>query len=85
VLVEAAGRTGQLCAMLADIFSPQVIVLGSLARYLPAWWLEEIRRAFRAEALEANSRHTRIVPAQLGERLQDLSPVAGWLYRNPPG
>jgi len=83
VLREAAVRTGQLCAMLADLFSPQVIVLGSLARYLPAWWAEAIREEFTREALAANSRHTRIVPAGLGERLQDLSAIAPCVVRGP--
>jgi glucokinase len=84
VLVESARRTGQLCALLADTFSPQIIALGSLARYFGTWWCDEIERAFRAEALADNSRHTRIVPAELGERLQDLSAVAAWLYRKRP-
>jgi len=81
VLIESARRTGQLCALLADTFSPQVVTLGSLARYFEAWWLEEIVAEFHREALEANSAHTKIVPAALGERLQDLSAIAGWLYR----
>ena len=86
VLIESARRTGQLCALLADTFSPQIIALGSLARYFPPWWREEVVRSFRAEALEANSSHTRIVPAALGERLQDLSAIAAWVYRSaaPP-
>ena len=81
VLSEAARRTGQLCALLADIFSPQVIALGSLARYLGAWWCDQIIEAFGKEALAENSAHTRVVPAELGERLQDLSAVAGWVWR----
>ena len=84
VLIESARRTGQLCALLADTFSPQVIALGSLARYFAPWWREEVARSFRAEALEANSSHTRIVPASLGERLQDLSAIAAWVYRSSP-
>ena len=76
VLMESARRTGQLCSLLADLLAPEVIVLGSLARYLPAWWGEEIVASFRRESLEINSRHTRIVPAALGEKLQDLSAIA---------
>ena len=81
VLLESARRTGQLCSLLTDTFSPQVIALGSLARYLDPWWLDEIVREFRKEALPANSAHTRIVPAELGDSLQDLSAVAAWVYR----
>jgi glucokinase len=84
VLVASARRTGQLCGLLADTFSPQIIVLGSMARYFGTWWCDEIERSFRAEALADNSSHTRIVPAELGERLQDLSAVAAWLYRKCP-
>ncbi len=85
VLLTSARRTGQLCALLADTFSPQVIVLGSLARYFGPWWRGEIERAFRDEALPANSSHTAIAPAALGERLQDLSAIAAWVYRARPG
>ena len=76
ILDESACRTGQLCSLLADLFAPQVIVLGSLARYLPPWWLEGVTAEFLRETLPENSRHTRIVPAGLGKRLQDLSAIA---------
>ena len=76
VLEESARRTGQLCATLADIFSPQKILLGSLARYLGKWWIDVVRRRFTAEVLSANGGSTHIEPAALGERLQDLSAIA---------
>lgn len=85
VLAESARRTGQLCAMLADIFSPQVIVLGSLARYLGEGWSGEVRDAFEVEALEVNAGRTKIVPSALGENLQDLSPVAARVYEQSQG
>ena len=50
VLEESARRTGQLCGMLVDIFSPQRIVLGSLARYFAPWWTEQIDRHCRRES-----------------------------------
>lgn len=81
VLAEAARRTGQLCGLLADAFAPQVIVLGSLARYFGPWWVKLVRREFRAEALGVNAAGTRIVPAGLGKRLQDLSCVAPCVFR----
>ena len=84
MLLESARRTGQLCSLLADLMAPEVIVLGSLARYLPAWWRREIETAFRRESLEINSRHTRIVPAALGEKLQDLSAVAPCVWVDGP-
>ncbi|HUU59509.1 MAG TPA: ROK family protein [Phycisphaerae bacterium] len=82
VLAESARRTGQFCALLADIFSPQVILLGSLARYFGKDWVGGIENEFRKEALPINSRHTRIVPAALGEKLQDLSAIAPCVHRS---
>ena len=81
VITESARRTGQVCAMIADVLIPQVIVLGSLARYLGDEWLAVIREEFRKQALENNSRHTRIVPAALGDRLQPLSAIAPVVFR----
>lgn len=81
VLEESARRTGQLCGLLADLVSPQVIVLGSLARYFEPWWLEAVRAEFVREVLPLNGQATRIVPAELGERLQDLSAIAPCVYR----
>jgi glucokinase len=81
VLDESARRAGQVCALLADLFSPQVIILGSLARYLPEAWLRTVRKEFRAEALEHNARRTQLVPPGLGDRLQPLSAVAPVVFR----
>jgi glucokinase len=81
-VIEASGRrTGQAAALLADLLIPQVIVLGSLARYLPAYWLDALRSEFEREALERNRRNTRIVPAGLRERLQSLSAIAPVVFR----
>ena len=82
VLETAARRTGQLCSMLADVFSPEVIVLGSLARYFGPWWLELVRQEFPLGTLPVNGGHTRIVPAALGAKLQDLSAVAPCIFRS---
>ncbi|MFW6158418.1 MAG: ROK family protein [Planctomycetota bacterium] len=82
VLDESARRTGQACALLADLFAPQVIVLGSLARYFGEGWQETVRAAFREEALAANSRETTILPAGLGDRLQPLSAIAPAVFRS---
>ncbi|MHC5058227.1 MAG: ROK family protein [Planctomycetota bacterium] len=85
VLDEAARRTGELAAILADLFAPEVVVLGSLARYLGPGWVELIRGRFREEALPANSERTRIVPSELAERLQDLSAVAPAVFAERAG
>jgi len=75
VLARSARMTGRLCALLSDIFSPQVIVLGSLARYFGRWWLTEVTEEFHREALAINAA-ARITTPVLGERLQDLSAIA---------
>lgn len=81
VVSESAERIGQLCVTLAALFSPQVIVLGSLARYLGEQWIGLIQDVFSANALPVNSRHTRIVQSHLAERLQDLSSIAPVVMR----
>jgi glucokinase len=82
VLLESARRTGQLCAILSDLFALQVIVLGSLALYFGEAWLEDVRSGFREEALESNALDTRVVPSALAGRLQDLSAIAPVVFRN---
>ncbi len=76
VVRESATRIGQLCVTLAALFAPQVIVLGSLARYLEPLWTEHIQRVFAETSLPINSRHTQIIPSELANRLQDLSAIA---------
>ncbi len=68
-----ARGVGDACAMLGDMLSPDVILLGSLARYLGMSWIEKIRARFAAECLASNAKSCRIEPAGLGERLQDCS------------
>lgn len=75
VLDESARRLGQACAILADVFYPQVIVLGPLARHFGPAWVDRVRASFAAEALPINAAATRIVPHQL-DNMQDLSPIA---------
>lgn len=81
VVNESAERIGQLCVTLAALFSPQVIVLGSLSRYLGEQWIGRIQAVFSASALPVNSRQTKIVPSHLAERLQDLSSIAPVVMR----
>ena len=85
VLEHSAKRTGQVCSILADLIAPQVIVLGSLARYFGPWWVELVRQEFVRESLPINSGHARIVPAKLGKKLQDLSAIAPCVFREGHG
>lgn len=81
VLLESARRMGQVCALFSDLFAPQSIVIGSLANYLPAWWLDAVREAWRAEVLPRHA-DAEIRSSALPDRLQDLSPVAACIFRN---
>ena len=81
VLEHSARRTGQVCSILADLVAPQVIVLGSLARYFGSWWVDLVREEFVKESLPINSDHARIVPGKLGKRLQDLSAIVPCVFR----
>ena len=80
VLNTAAKWTGRAYAILADLFSPQVIIAGSLARYLPAWWLTAVEAEFRREALPRNCLHTRVVAPLLGDKVQDLAAIGPCLF-----
>ncbi|NLF19288.1 MAG: ROK family protein [Lentisphaerae bacterium] len=76
VVAVNAAMTGRVCALLADLFHPDRIVLGSLARYLGPSWVEAVRRECRRLALPDAADDAVIAPASLGERLQDLSALA---------
>ncbi|MBN2451680.1 MAG: ROK family protein [Lentisphaeria bacterium] len=71
-----ARMTGRVCALLADLLHPDVIVLGSLARYLGGPWVEAVRMECARLALPDAAAHCTIAPARLGESLQDLSALA---------
>jgi glucokinase len=73
VLAISARAVGDVCAGLADLLYPEVIVLGSQARYFGPGWLEQVRDRFREEAYPAAAELCRVVPSELGDRLQDLS------------
>lgn len=74
VLTENENAVGAACALLADLLVLDVIVLGSLSRYLGDPWMEAVRRRFAREALAANGRHCTLAPAM--EAVQELSGLA---------
>jgi glucokinase len=76
VIAENAKWTGRVCSMLADLLTPEVITLGSLARYLGASWLDQVRSEFARETEAGAALLTRIEPAGLGHRIGDLSALA---------
>jgi glucokinase len=73
VLSLNARAVGDVCAMLGDLLRPDVILLGSLARYLGSIWVDAIRSRFISETLADTSNACCIEPAGLGDRLQDCS------------
>ena len=65
---------GKGLAILADLFDPEVIVIGSVFARSEGLFRPEMERAFRKEALNAAA--VRIVPAALGDKLGDVAAVA---------
>ena len=76
ILTRAAQCMGRVCGWLSDLFAPEVIIIGSLATYLPAWWLDAVRGEWESETLPGHRAHARICASGLQDRLQDLSAVA---------
>jgi glucokinase len=80
-----AEATGSACALLSDLLAPDVILLGSLARYLGDGWVADVRKGFAANALARPGTGCRIAPAGLGERLQDMSALAAARWADTAG
>ncbi|MBN8712193.1 MAG: hypothetical protein BGO12_22775 [Verrucomicrobia bacterium 61-8] len=79
IILINASAVGEIAAILADAVGLDCILLGSLAFYLGAPWLDEVRRSFEAHALPPIANGCRIEPAGLGKRLQDCSALAAAL------
>ncbi|HSV15901.1 MAG TPA: ROK family protein [Tepidisphaeraceae bacterium] len=71
-----ARAVGDVCATLGDLLRPDVILLGSLARYLGSNWVDAVRQRFRQEVLSDTAAMCRLEPAGLGTKLQDCSALA---------
>ena len=65
---------GAACALLADLLVLDVIVLGSLSRYLGESWVAAVRDVFAAEALPHHAQHCRLQAPM--ENVQDRSALA---------
>lgn len=66
---------GSACALLADLLALDVIVLGSLATYLGAPWIESVRAVFEREALPSHARACTVRGPSL-EGIQDMGALA---------
>ena len=70
---------GRVAAGLADMLFPEVIVLGSLARYLGPEFEQVIHDTFEVEAHPHALERCRLCRSVLAERLQDCSALAAAL------
>jgi glucokinase len=73
VLEISARSVGELCATIGDFLRPDMILIGSLAKYLGEEWMGLLRREFVEESMPQSVKHCTIRAAGLGERLQDCS------------
>lgn len=76
VLQDSARGLGRGLAILADLFNPQLILLGTLAQHLPPGYLQTALEEMHREALPENVRVCTVRPARLGNRLQDVAALA---------
>lgn len=68
-----ASYTGRVCAMVAELLCPDLIVLGSLATHIGPPWTSRVQAAFQNEVLPRIGQRVRVEPNALAHRLQDLS------------
>jgi len=73
VLEISARSVGELCATIGDFLRPDMILIGSLAKYLGEAWMDLVRQEFVEESMPQTVEHCTIRPVGLGDRLQDCS------------
>jgi len=73
VLEISARSVGELCAYIGDFLRPDMILIGSLAKYLGDAWMDMVRQEFVEESMPQTVAHCTIRPAGLEGRLQDCS------------
>ena len=78
---ESARRLGEGLALLADLFAPDLVVLGALGVRVGDLLIPGAVKALHAEALPAVAERCRVVPAALGERIGDVAALCAALYR----
>ncbi len=67
-----AEALGDVCALLADLLCPHIIVLGSLASYFGSDWLNLVHQRYLREVQPEVARLCTVRPSKLGDRIQDL-------------
>jgi glucokinase len=76
ILEEAGVYMGIGLANIIQILNPEMIVLGTIAVHAGDLILESVRRTVAERAWQRAWSVCRIVPAQLGDRAQDLAAIA---------
>lgn len=67
--VEIVGtKLGELCAVLVDLFDPEVIVLGTIATAFPDLFLDRAREVLLAEAIPYPAQRVRLATSGLADR-----------------
>lgn len=79
VLAEAGTYMGIGIANVAQVLNPQRVVLGTIAVKAGDLVLEPLRQALKVHAWDRVRQVLEVVPAQLGDRAQDLAAVCLWL------
>jgi glucokinase len=75
ILESTGNRLGEALAILVDLFNPDRIVIGGMAMRLGDSLLGPARATMQREALPGPAAHCQVVPAQLGERIGDVSAI----------
>ncbi len=81
IFAESAQYLGRGIALLADLFAPDLLVLGALGVRLGDLLMPGAQTVLEAEALPAVAARCRIVPALLGERIGDVAAICAALYQ----
>lgn len=67
--------TGKVCAMIAELLCPDIIILGSLATHIGKPWVDKVRHHYHQQVLPRIGHQVRVEPNALQDRLQDLSAI----------
>ncbi|MGQ9489036.1 MAG: ROK family protein [Armatimonadota bacterium] len=79
ILAEAGTYMGIGIANVAQVLNPERVVLGTIAVKAGELVLEPLRQALKVHAWDRVRQVLEVVPAQLGDRAQDLAAVCLWL------
>lgn len=79
ILEEAGTYMGVGIANVIQMFNPEVVIIGTIAVHAGELILAPIRSAVEEYAWKRSRDVCRIVPAELGDRAQDLAAIALWV------